>query len=125
MSLAKILRLRGSAVSLESHKSQRKLDQLQRDRRSDAPAPPAETPAPRPEPTRARIDNALQLVETTREAAASGGKYGGQTWTQAYQQRQREKRIAEKLKKQPARHAPALTDQPAPWPPAQPADLAA
>jgi hypothetical protein len=42
MSLNKILRLRSGAVSLsrESHKSQRKLDQLQKDRRAGVPIQP-------------------------------------------------------------------------------------
>ncbi|WP_428491203.1 hypothetical protein [Rhodopila sp.] len=44
LSLAKILRLRGSAVSLsrESHKARRKLDQLQRSRRAGANLPATE-----------------------------------------------------------------------------------
>jgi hypothetical protein len=53
--LTKILRLRGSAVSLsrQSHRSQHRLDQLQRDRRTSRAAQPAaalpqEPPAPRP-----------------------------------------------------------------------------
>ena len=55
LSLAKILRLRGSAVSLsrESHKSRRKLDQLQRARRAPANQMTTETQLetipPRPE----------------------------------------------------------------------------
>jgi hypothetical protein len=45
--LTRILRLRGSAVSLsrEGHKAQRKLDQLQRGRRIGVPAQPADAPA--------------------------------------------------------------------------------
>jgi hypothetical protein len=52
LSLAKVLRLRGSAVSLsrEAHKSQRKLDQLQKARAAVAEAALPDQPAPRPQP---------------------------------------------------------------------------
>ena len=45
--LTRVLRLRGSAVSLsrEGHKARRKLDQLQRGRRIGVPAQPADAPA--------------------------------------------------------------------------------
>ena len=48
LSLNQKLRLRGSAVSLsrESHKSQRKLDQLQKARRTGATAQPDPNPGP-------------------------------------------------------------------------------
>jgi hypothetical protein len=51
MPLTKILRLRGGAVSLsrESHKAQRRLDQLQKARRAGVPAQPAKI-QPEPEP---------------------------------------------------------------------------
>ncbi len=141
----RVLRLRGSAVSLsrDAHKSQRRLEQLQQARRAGVPihpaeappaeappaeappaeAPPAEAPpaeAPpaeahvaaasctdpdpgeaspdQPQPLPPRIDNAIALVETTREVAAAA-QSTGLTWTQAYQQRQRAKRIAENLKR--------------------------
>jgi len=106
MSLTKILRLRGSAVSLsrEAHKAQRKLDQLQRDRRAGAPAQPAEQeqPAPPPEATetsRPRIDKAIDLIAFTPYAIESAGKNDGKSWTQGFQQRQVAKRIADNLKK--------------------------
>jgi hypothetical protein len=107
--LTKILRLRGSAVSLsrEAHKAQRKLDQLQRDRRAGIPAQPVENVAAPPDtaPTRPQIDKALALIEATREAMTSAAKNGGQTWTQSYQQRLTAKRIADNLKKNQAAHA--------------------
>jgi hypothetical protein len=89
--LSQILRLRGSAVSLsrEAHKSQRKLDQLQKVRRAGISAPPAEPPQPQPRP---RIDKALALVEATRQATDT-------TATQAQRQHQAAKRIAENLAK--------------------------
>jgi hypothetical protein len=39
------------------------------------------------------------VSEAAREAPASAGKTGGKTWTQAYQQRQTGKRIANNLNK--------------------------
>ena len=115
MSLNQKLRLRGSAVSLsrESHKSQRKLDQLQKARRAGIPTQPMQAPAPQPEPVRPNIDTPLQLTETTRKAPSSTGKNGRQTWTQGYQQRQAAKRIADNLKKaNAAPHIPtAVTTQ--------------
>jgi len=89
------LRLRGSVVSLsrESHKSQRTLNALQNARRAGTPIEPVAV-AQRP-----RIDRAIALVETTREAIAANPAKPPQTWTQSYQQRQRDKRIADRLKK--------------------------
>jgi hypothetical protein len=101
MSLNQKLRLRGSAVSLsrQSHKSERKLDQLQKARRAGIPTEPMEAPDPQPEAVRPGIDNALQSIEIIREAIPTAGKTGRPTWTQGYQQRQAAKRIVENLKK--------------------------
>jgi hypothetical protein len=105
MSLNHKLRLRGSAVSLsrESHKAQRKLDQLQKARRGGHPAQPAEVKTPQPEAS-PRTENALALIEATRDALTAANATG-QTWTQAYQQRQRAKRITKNLEKNRAVHA--------------------
>ena len=110
MPLTKILRLRGSAVSLsrESHKAQRRLDQLQKARRQGIPAQSAET-QPQPEP---KIEKALDLIKDTRTVTVAA-KAQGVTWTQAYEQRQRDNRIAASLKRAEARvaaqaNAPAL-----------------
>jgi hypothetical protein len=102
--LTRTLRLRGCAVSLsrESHKSQRKLDQLQRDRRAGR-ATQAASP---PEPARPQIDKAVTLVEATRQAMGDTANSGGKTWAQAYQQRQTARRIAGNLKKNQAAVAP-------------------
>ena len=124
MSLTRVLRLRGSAVSLsrESHKAQRRLDQLQRARQTgDAVAPAPESAAAQPaaaepslqndaqpdtQPARPRVERAIQLVEQTRECLAQAATPAAnqavdgtaQTWTQAYQQRQRDRRLANKPK---------------------------
>jgi hypothetical protein len=102
MPLTKILRLRGSAVSLsrESHKAQRRLDQLQKVRRTGILAQPADT-QPQPEP---KIEKAIDLIMDTRTVTAAA-KAHGVTWTQAYEQRQRENRIAASLKRAEARVA--------------------
>ena len=124
LSLAKILRLRGSAVSLsrESHKAQRKLDHLQRARRvapqiqaariQAARIQAAEAQAAEPKvadaaatPTQPQIERAIGLIEFAQEAIEAAGKTNAQTWTQSFQKRQTAKRIAENMKKNQARHA--------------------
>jgi hypothetical protein len=113
LSLNQVIRLRGSAVSLsrESHKFQRKLDQLQRDRRAGVPAQSAEAQAEIPSqpsdtsPSRPQIDKAIGLIEFAREAIESATKNGGMTWTQSLHQRQTAKRIADKLIRKEAEHA--------------------
>lgn len=106
--LTKILRLRSSAVSLsrETHKSERRLDQLQNARRAGTPAQPdaQNIPQQAAEPGRPQIDKAITLIEATRQAIASTGK----TWTQSYQQRQTAKRITKNLKKNQATHAATI-----------------
>ena len=100
LSLNKIIRLRGSAVSLsrEGHRNQRKLDQLQRDRRAAASAPPAETTAPPlATPDAPAIDQAVGLNVLARQEAKTEAP--ARTWTQAYHDRQRDKRLAESARK--------------------------
>jgi hypothetical protein len=100
--LTKILRLRGSAVSLsrESDKAQRRLEHLQQTRRQTKAI---ETEAIRPEATETE---ATQTEATRPEAepplAPASAKL---TWTQAYEQRQRDQRIAASLKRAEARVA--------------------
>jgi RNA 3'-terminal phosphate cyclase len=103
LSLNNILRLRGSAVSLsrESHKAQRKLDQLQAARRAGTTAPTTEVPTP----TRPAVGNALELIETARDAIQIAAKTGGKSWTQAFQERLTAKRVAKKLTKKQAQQA--------------------
>jgi hypothetical protein len=78
LSLNRILRLRGSAVSLsrEAHKSQRKLDQLQRARATQQPA--EAQPAPQPEPT------PLSPTDAERLEARTAAKL----WLQEYHERE-------------------------------------
>ena len=70
LSLAKILRLRGSAVSLsrESHKARRKLDQLQRARRAAANRPATE---PQSEAVAPRRDTAAAETPTQQPGIAA------------------------------------------------------
>ena len=102
LSLNKVLRLRGSAVSLrrESHKAQRKLDQLQKARRAGTQPQPAQ-----PVPAIPHIENALSLIEAGREATQVAAQPAKKlTWTQAYQQRIAAKHLAARQSKnQPPR----------------------
>jgi len=108
MPLARVMRLRGSAVSLsrESHKAERRLQQLQKARREGSPAQPAETQSQpvQPEPAQPKTENAVALIHDTRKVAAAA-KANGQTWTQAYEARQRDLRIAASLKRAEAKAA--------------------
>jgi hypothetical protein len=103
--ITRILRLRGSAVSLsrESQKAERRLDQLQTARQQGIQAQPAASDA-QPIQPESKIEKALDLIEDTRKVAAAANA-SGLTWTQAYEQRQRETRIAANLKRAEARIA--------------------
>ena len=118
MSLTRILRLRGSAVTLsrESAKAQRHLDQLQHARRNAPTIEPTatqpaelkpETPGPTPEP---RIEKAIALIQDTAEIAAAA-EANNQTWDQAHEKRQHEARIVASLQRAEARVA-ALANAP-------------
>jgi hypothetical protein len=97
MPITRILRLRGSAVSLsrESHKAERRLDQVRNARQDDAPAEPEPVPETNPQ-----IEKALDLIADTR-AVTAAAQQTKQTWTQAYHQRQRDKNLARRLAKSP------------------------
>jgi len=116
MSLTRILRLRGGAVTLdrESAKAERRLAQLQAARQDAIPDRPTESqPEPEPEPqSELRIQNAVALIQDTADVAASA-EANNLTWNQAYDQRQREPRIAASLQRAEARTA-ALNNDPAP-----------
>jgi hypothetical protein len=107
--VSRILRLRGGAVSLsrESAKAQRRLTQLQKDRRQGTLIQAAESaaePAPQPEKPLGLVKNAGPV--------ATAAKAGGLTWTQAYEQRQRDTRIAASLKRAEALVAAKATGTP-------------
>ncbi len=120
--MTRTLRLRGSAVSLsrESHKPERRLAQLQKARQQGTQAQPA---APQPEPIQPepvqpepaqpeqRVEKPIALIQDTVKTGAVA-QANGLTWTQAYEQRQREARIAASLQRAEARiaaHANAAT----------------
>lgn len=102
----KVLRFRGSAVSLsrEAHKAQRKLDLLQRARRTGAPRPLEVQPTP-PALDRPPIDKPLELIQPKPEAPQTIPNNPTKTWTQLFQKRETAKRITENLKKSQAQHA--------------------
>jgi hypothetical protein len=87
LSLNKVLRLRGSAVSLsrESHKSQRKLDQLQHAR---ATQQPETVQASQAEPIPA-TEAAIRY-----EAEARAARTAGKLWLKEYHEREDAERIA-------------------------------
>jgi hypothetical protein len=93
LSVNQVCRLRSNAVSLsrEAHKAQRKLDQLQKIE------PSLETSTSEKE------------VEASPQAARSP-RPDGQTWTQTYHQRQREKRLANRAQKMMPRNATVSSD---------------
>ena len=117
MPLTRVLRLRGSAVTLsrESSKAERRLSELQTARRQgvqaetpQAAVQPAETqpttPQPEPlQPTR-RLENAVALVQDTA-AITETAKASNQTWTKAQEDHQRELRIAASIQRAEAKIA--------------------
>lgn len=105
MSLTRILRLRGSAVSLsrESAKAERRLAQLQKARREAIPAQPAEI-QPESAQSEPKIEKAPALTPDTGGIGVAA-KTNGLTWTQAHEQRQRDLRIAASLQRAEARIA--------------------
>jgi len=106
--LNKILRLRGSAVSLsrEAHKAQRKLDQLQRTRATQQPA--ASHSVPQPEPTRDQL-KPVSPTEAERLATRTEAKI----WLQAYHERETAERTVKNLKQNQAVRAAHISGVPA------------
>lgn len=101
MPLTRVLRLRSGAVSLsrESAKAERRLTQLQNARQQGIPAETRPEPAPAP-----KIEKTVALIQDTA-TVAQAAKASGKTWTQAYEDRQRDLRIAAGLKRLEARTA--------------------
>jgi hypothetical protein len=100
MPLTRVLRLRGSAVSLsrEAAKAERRLTQLRNSLQQDIVA--------QPEP---KMEKAVALIADTRKVAIAA-KASGQSWARAYEERQRDIRIAKNVKKAEAKMA-ALANQ--------------
>jgi hypothetical protein len=100
--ITRILRLRGGAVSLsrEAAKAERRLGQLQKARQQAAEAE-IQPALARPQP---KDDKPLARIQDTHTVAAAA-KANKLTWTQAYQQRQRDARITASLKRAEARIA--------------------
>jgi hypothetical protein len=84
MPLNKILRLRSGAVSLsrESHKAQRRLDQIQKARREGIQPQPAA--ATQPEPARPQVEKAIALVEATRPEVQATGPNSAPIWSKPH-----------------------------------------
>jgi hypothetical protein len=97
--LTKILRLRGSAVSLsrESHKAERRLLDLQQARRAGHPEPQQADAAP------PKAEKAIALIEATRQQIQAPAPI----WSKSHQQREAARRISENLRKNAAAHAAA------------------
>jgi hypothetical protein len=97
--LTRILRLRGGAVSLsrESARAERRLGQLRKARQQAIQAPAAEI-QPEPAQPQPKIEKALALIQDTG-AITVAAKANKLTWTQAYEQRQRDTRIAASLER--------------------------
>jgi hypothetical protein len=107
--LTRVLRLRSGAVSLsrESARAERRLSQLQNPRQQ-----PIQPQQPEPAQPAPKIEKAVALIQETGKIAAVA-KANNITWTQAYEERQREARIAASIKRAEARVAAMAT------PPAQ------
>jgi len=100
--LGRILRLRGSAVSLsrEAHKAQRKLDQLQRTRQPEAQPQPAEafpeSVSLQPDPP-ARTEPEVRVEPEPVPPVIARDDRG--SWSQSHQKRQLAQRMTENLKR--------------------------
>jgi hypothetical protein len=129
MPLTKILRLRGGAVSLsrEAAKAERRLAELQKARRQAEQAPSAdiqpeaaqpEAAQPEPDQPEAQIEKTLALIADIAPITVAA-KAPKLTWTQAYQQRQRDVRIAASLERARLRVAAQTNAATQSAPPAQ------
>lgn len=98
--ITRVMKLRSGAVSLtrQSQKAEQRLEQLQKARQQGKSAP-----APTVQPEQ-RIEEVQALIEDTNTVAAAA-KAKNLTWNQAYEDRQREARIAAGMQKREARLA--------------------
>ena len=102
MPITRVMRLRSGAVSLsrQCQKAENRLEHLQNARLKGKPVQPAAQAQPEP-----KLEKIEALIEDTGKVAAAA-KANGQTWTQAYEDRQRQARIAASLKRAEAKFAP-------------------
>jgi hypothetical protein len=114
----RVIRLRGSAVSLsrEAHKARRRLDQLKRAHPAEAPHPTREpdsaaalpeAPLAIPRAARQHAGSAAEpqagLIDFVRKAMQAGTRPDGvRAWTQSHQQRSAAERITENLRRNQA-----------------------
>ncbi len=116
LSLTRILRLRGSAVSLsrQAEKARRSLHQCQKSRLQGGSAEPAQASpeAAQPDPAPPIPPSTPNPPADTKLTISALAKAKGLTWTQAYQQRQREKRLAARAKQPEPRFAPPINPMP-------------
>jgi hypothetical protein len=119
--MTRVLRLRGSAVSLnrEAEKARRSLARCQKSRHQADSAEPAEPcPEPdRPNPAQANpvqpiLANTPHPPANTKSTISAFAKANGLTWTQAYQQRERDKRLAARAKQPEPRFVPPTNPVP-------------
>jgi hypothetical protein len=103
MPITRVIRLRTGAVSLsrEAQKAEQQLEKL----RQAAAEPEAQ---PELEPVPASAENAAELVEETRTISAYA-KAHGLTFTEAMEQRERDKSLAKRAAKEAARAAAGPT----------------
>ncbi len=104
MPLNRVMRLRSGAIGLsrESAKAEHRLYQLQKARQQGIQAQES-APGLQPEPA-PKIEKAVALIRDTA-VVAKAARANNQTWTQAYEERQRDLRIAAGLKRMEARLA--------------------
>ena len=110
MSLNRVLRLRGSAVSQnrEAAKSELRLAQLQQARRNQPEAQPPES-QPKPAPPTPKIEKAINNIQESGTVGALA-RAKGITWTQAYNLREREKRLAARQQRK-SQNPPPVTNR--------------
>jgi hypothetical protein len=127
----RVMRLRGSAVSLNrsAQQNQRKLDQLQRARKAaekaeateqpqpapaqPAPAQPAPAqPAPaQPAPAQPGMDAAAGLLEFARDAIQAHGSKNPRAWLQSAKKRRMVQKMAEDGRRRVAEHQKRMAEQ--------------
>jgi hypothetical protein len=109
MPITRILRLRGGAVSLnrEAEKTERRLEKLQQGRRNGIQSEPAKAPDLTQDILSPTTENAVALIEATRQLISTPPPH----WSKAQRQRDAARRITETLKRNQATHLAAAGGQ--------------